>query len=110
MATYKRKQGDSLWINIECSDISAIDSTWTNWTGVWNISSTIGGAPTLSGTLSRSTTPGTFYLRIGPASTSGWTALPVGNHFLTMQIDNTTVDYRHEEQHKLVIQTQGNTP
>ena len=110
MATYKRKQGDSLWINVTCSNTDSIDATWANWSGVWDIASTIGGTPLITGALTRSTSTGTFYLRIGPATTAGWTALATGTYYLTIQIDNTSVDYRHEEQHKLIVQTQGYTP
>ena len=107
---YKRKQGDSLWIDITCDNVTTIDPTWANWSGSWTIAATVGGDALLSGAIGKSSTTGLFQLRIGPSSTSGWSALPVGNYFLTMQIDNTTADYRHEEQVKLVIQTQGKTP
>jgi hypothetical protein len=100
---FTRKQGDSLWIDITCDSADSIDSVWAHWTGVWSIAGTI-----LTGSLIRSNTPGVFQLRIGPATVSGWKELPVGTYQITVQIDNSSVDYRHEESHKLIIQEQGN--
>lgn len=105
--TYKVYQNDSLRINIPHDTAIAIDPTWTNWSGLWNISETIGSTSLLSGTISRSTTEGTFELRIGPATTAGWSALPVGTYWITIEINNTSVDYKKEIQGKLIISTQG---
>ena len=110
MATYKRKQGDSLWMTGICKQIESIDPVWGNWSGTWNVTAVAGGAVLVSGVLTKHATEKIFYFRSGPANTIGWSALPAGTYLLTIQIDNTTVDYRHEEQAKLVIQAQGLTP
>lgn len=107
MALYKKYQGDSLWIDITHDDASTIDPVWTNWTGKWDIAATAGGAVLLSGTIARSATTGLFNLRIGPVTVAGWSTLPVGNYVLTLEINNTTVDYKQEQQHTLIINTQG---
>lgn len=107
MATYKVKQADSLWIDIPHETAIVIDPVWANWSGKWDIDATLGGTPLLSGNLALSDTPGTFLLRIGPASTAGWSTLPVGTYWLTVEINNVSADYKKEVQVKLVIQTQG---
>lgn len=107
MATYKSKQGDSLWIDITHETAIAIDSTWANWSGKWVISATVGSTALLSGTISRSATEGKFLLRIGPASTAGWNSLPAGTYALTIEINNTSADYKHEDQHILKVSAQG---
>jgi len=105
--TYKRKQADSLFIDIPFKAWKTIDPTWTNWTGIWTVSATAGSTVLLSGTIARSATAGTFNLRIGPVTTSGWSTLPVGNYVLSIEINNDSADYRYEEQSKLTIATQG---
>ncbi|CAB4173675.1 hypothetical protein UFOVP1138_27 [uncultured Caudovirales phage] len=107
MATYKAYQADSLRIDITHDTAISIDPTWANWSGKWGISATIGGTVLLDGDLSLSTTPGTFNLRIGPATTAGWSTLPTGSYWLTIELNNTTADYRKEIQSKLVISAQG---
>jgi hypothetical protein len=104
---YKSKQADSFWIDITHETATTIDSVWPNWSGKWVISATVGSTPLLSGTIGQSSTPSLFKFRIGPASTSGWAVLPVGTYALTIEINNVTADYKHEEQHTLIIQTQG---
>ena len=81
MAIYKKAQASSLWIDITCQNLAQIDTSvnaWTtNWTGLWNLADST-GAVVLTGTLSKSTTVGTFQLRIGPATVSGWSTLQIG--------------------------------
>jgi hypothetical protein len=129
VATYKRIIGDSLWIDIQCDSITTIDpttNTWpANWKGYWKISSTIGGTALCEGnttdlkSITKSTTSGLFQLRLGPLTTgvTAWKDLTAGTYFLTIQIDNSqtadfvaNVNYRHEEQHKVVLSAQGITP
>lgn len=117
MANYKRIQGDSLWIDIQCDDVNTIDPSigaWpTNWSGKWEIDT----SPALTGIITgntddnatmfkSATTPGLFQLRIGP-SKAGWNALPVGTYILTIEIRNQIVDYCKEQQCKLTISAQG---
>lgn len=107
MASYKRKQADSLFIDIPFKAWKTIDDTWVNWTGLWTIRASLDTAVILSGTLSRSDTAGTFNLRIGPVTTSGWATLPVGQYVLTIEINNATADFRIEDQPKLTVTAQG---
>jgi hypothetical protein len=102
MATFKRYQGDSLWMDIDCAVWQDIDPVWPDWSGVWVIDQT-----GLSGDLSRSLIEGTFLLRIGPATVPGWNELPAGTHIITIQIEAPAVDYRYEETHKLMIKAQN---
>ena len=110
MLTYKRNQGDSLWMTGTCQQVDGIDPLWNNWSGAWNVTAVDGGPVLVSGNLLKHATEKIFYVRSGPVTTPGWAALPVGTYLLTMQIDNSVVDYRHEEQVKLVIRAQGLTP
>jgi hypothetical protein len=136
MSTYKRKQGDSLWIDIQCDSVATIDvalNSWpANWDFSWDIKATAASATVLlsgktSGTQPATPscykvteTPGLFQLRIGPVSgaiagtptlgTTPWASLPEGSYVLTTQYENSNVDYRHEEQDKIVISTQGIAP
>ena len=107
IASYKRKQGDSLWIDVTCSSINDIDPVWDNWTGIWGITAAGSTTVVLQGSMIRHTTVGLFCLRIGPLLTDGWATLPDGAYSLVIQIDNIVVDYRHEETSKLLIQSQG---
>lgn len=105
----KKKQGDSIWVDVTGDALNTVDSVWANWTGSWAIVSTIGGTPLLSGAMTKdATTIGKFYIRIG---TTAAATLTVGNYFLVVQVDNTTVDYRQEIVHeKITITAQGITP
>lgn len=105
--THKRKQADSLFIDYPFPAWKKIDSVWANWSGLWTISVAAGDDILLSGTLSLSATPGIFNLRIGPATIAGWAVLPVGSYTLTAEFNNTSVDYRYEEQDRLIIVPQG---
>jgi hypothetical protein len=105
MATFTRKQANSLWVAITFSNPADIDAIWTNFTGVYEVFLEEGLTATTipSGTLIRSTTVGLFFLKLGPLNTPGWETLPVGVHKIVFQIDNTVQDYRHEESHTLKI-------
>ena len=107
MQTFKKVQGNSLWVDIACDSVAIIDPVWANWSGTWSIVSTLGGPVILSGTLIRGAT-GVFLLRIGP-STGGvvWATLPAGTYFLLTEIINESVDYLFEDQDKLIIAVQG---
>ena len=109
MATYKRIQGNSLWLDITAdANLVLIDPVWDNWTGVWNIVKKVGGVVLASGLLTRSTTTGIFNLRIGPlAAGVTWTALAPGQYVLEIEINNVSVDYRDEKHHTLIITAQG---
>jgi len=107
MASYKRKQADSLFIDIPFKAWKTIDTTWANWSGLWTIRASLDTAVLLSGTLVRPDTEGTFNLRLGPVTTSGWSTLAVGQYVLTIEINNATADYRTEDQSKLTITAQG---
>lgn len=103
MATYTRKQGDSLWLDI-AGNISLIDSDWNNWSGKWAILDVIGEAPLIEGDLLKISS-GVF--RFKPTLLE-MSSIAVGAHILIMQIENTTADYREEiSQDKLVIIPQG---
>lgn len=112
MATYKRKQADSLWVDLTASavaetTIDTIDSIWDNWSGVFTVAKKVGGTPLVTGNLLRSATKGIFRLRIGKTTGVSWTALPPGTYALTCEIQNITVDYSQELQDTLIISAQG---
>jgi len=102
----KKKQGDSLWVDVTGSAMTTVDATWANWTGTWAIVPAIGGTPELSGTMTKDATEiGKFYVRIGASQMA---ILAVGTHYLVCQVTNSTVDYVQEVvQEKLTIITQG---
>jgi len=101
----KKKQGDSLWVDVSGDAMDTVDSVWANWTGSYAIASTVGGTPLLSGSMTKGTDIGTFYVRIGSTAMG---TLAVGNYFLICEVENTTVDYVQEVvQEKLTISTQG---
>lgn len=102
----KKKQGDSIWLDITAEAADLIDDVWANWTGSWAVAPTIGATPIISGSLTKdATTLGKFYLRITTAQAA---LLSVGTYYLTIQVDNATVDYRQEiVQEKITITTQG---
>jgi hypothetical protein len=117
---YTRKQGNSLWIDVSCGDVSTLDPSalaWpTNWVGKWDLEPTLTTATTdplrLSGdtgsgnSFYKSATAGLFLLRIG-SNVVGWDSLPVGVYCLTIQVENATVAYRYEEQCLVKIEAQG---
>lgn len=104
----KKKHGDSIWLDITAKSANLIDSVWANWVGSWAISPAIGDTPVISGTLAKDPDVlGKFYLRIGKAQAA---LLSVGTYFLTIQVDNATVDYCQEiAQEKVTIAEQGIT-
>lgn len=104
MATVK--QGDSLWIDYEVPNFKAIDSTWANWTGLYEISVTESSTVLLSGSLTRSSTEGIFQLRLN-TSNATWVALSAGTYKLMIEISNSSQGYREEKHEKLVVKTQG---
>jgi hypothetical protein len=107
MATYKRKQADSLFIDLPFPAWSEIDNVWSNWSGLWSIRATLDDPVLLAGMLIRSETEGLFQLRIGPAGVVGWASLPVGQYILTTEVNNASADFRSEEQSKVIIEKQG---
>jgi hypothetical protein len=112
MAKYEVIQGNSLWLDVEgdTAIILAADPVWENYTGVWDISASITGVAILSGTLTRSATPGIFRMTIGPVSGGvPWTTLTVGNYFIRYQIVNAGIDYLEELRDNLKIIAQGIT-
>lgn len=100
------KQGDSLWIDYDLSNYKVIDSTWANWSGTYEISTTETSTPALTGTLVRSNTEGTFNLRLNTTN-STWNAIGVGTYKLMVQFYNSTAEYREERHDVLTVRTQG---
>lgn len=104
----KKKQGDSIWIDVTGDTLSTVDEVWNNWTGSWAIAATIGGVPVASGNMTKGTTIGAFQIRIGASVMKD---VAVGKYYLIVQVENTTVDYRQEiAQEKLEIVAQGIVP
>lgn len=108
-----KKQGDSLWVDYLIENWADFFATWdATWEGTFEISATATSTPIYTGTLTRSTTPGLFTLRLGydAASTAPvltWAAMPVGAYTLMAQLRNTTAKCQKEFHDKLVIQAQG---
>jgi len=102
----KKKQSDSLWLDITGESMGVVDSVWANWVGTWAIVTALGEVPVLSGTLTKDADAiGKFYLRIGSTDMG---TLTVGNYIIVCQVENATVDYVQEiVQEKLTISTQG---
>lgn len=109
MATHKVKQGDSLWIDYECTDLLAIDPVWANWTGKWSITKSLGSTILLSGTLTRTATESVFALRIGPSNDPTWKDLAAGDYLLNTQFDSSIADFRFEDTDRVRISTQAIT-
>lgn len=108
MAEWTRKQGNSLFVNIQVPNIADIDPTWENWSGTFSIVASLGSPSLVSGTLTRSATTGWFYLRLGPVSGGdAWKTLPVGKYKLLTEIVCPNVDFLHEDEDKLIITAQG---
>lgn len=104
----KKKQGDSLWVDVTGQAIETVDSTWANWEGSWAIAPTIGATPVLTGTMTKGADIGVFWVRVGSTAMS---TLQVGTYYLICQVKNTTVDYVQEVvQEKLTITAQGINP
>ena len=108
MAEYTKKQGNSLFVNIQIPNFADIDPDWANWSGTFAVVSTLGAAPLLTGALTKSATAGTFYLRIGPVSGGdAWKYLPVAKYKLLTEIICPSVDFLLEDEDKLIITAQG---
>jgi hypothetical protein len=99
-------QGDSLWLDYELSNFRQIDSTWGNWEGTFEISTTESATPSVTGNLVPSANGGVFYLRLG-TDNSSWNALAAGTYKLFAQFVNTTAKYREEKHDVLTVKTQG---
>lgn len=111
----KVKQADSLWIDYTLENWAQIHATWdTTWTATFEISVSEDSTALYTGSLTRSTTPGLFQLRLNTdsASTSPvqtWAALATGTYKLMTQFSNSTAKYREERHEELVIKKQGLT-
>lgn len=104
MSTFKRVQGNSLWLDVTCELMDSIDSVWANWAGSYTVSKTPGSTVLVTGVMTRSLTPGLFNVRLGPVSGGApWDDLPLGMYTLTTKVVNTTVDYEQEEHDKLNV-------
>ena len=105
---FTRKQSDSLWVDVTCEGITLLDPVWDNWTGSWCVSEEVGTEALLTGALVRTATVGVFTLQIGPVSGGvTWQTLPAGRYVLTVEVNNTAIDYRQEEQDILIVADQG---
>ena len=102
------KQADSLFIDYEVPLYGAIDSTWGNWGGTYEISVSDTSIPIISGSLTRSAREGIFELRL-KSDNATWTAISAGTYKLITQFSNSTVGYREERTDKLIVKTQGLT-
>jgi len=103
----KKKQGDSLWVDVTGDAMDTVDSVWANWTGSYAIVAAVGVTPLIEGSMTKGVAIGVFYVRIGSTAMA---ALTPGNYYLICQVENTTVDYVQEiVQEKLIISTQGIT-
>lgn len=101
------KQADSLWIDYDLCNYKAIDSTWSNWAGTYEISTTESATPSVTGNLTKATgQDGIMQLRLSTDNTT-WNALAVGTYKLMVQFTNSTYKYREERHDKLIIKTQG---
>lgn len=108
MAEYTRKQGNSLFLNIQIPDFANIDPVWDNWSGAFSIVAALGSPSLVSGTITKSATEGYFYFRLGPLSGGvPWTTLPVGKYKLLTEIVCPNVDFLLEDEDKLIITAQG---
>ena len=101
----KKKAGDSIWIDVTGEALTTVDETWANWEGSWAIVTALGAVPTLSGTMTKGATIGSFQIRIGATTMA---AVDAGSYILVVQVENSTVDYVQEiAQEKLTITAQG---
>lgn len=103
MATVR--QADSLFIDYEIPLYAAIDPTWANWAGTYEVSATETSTPILTGTLDKTVT-GLMRLRL-LSTNATWTAIAVGEYKLMVEFNNATAGYREEKQERLRIKSQG---
>ena len=100
------RNGDAFWVDYSLPNFKAIDSTWANWSGTYEISLTETSTPILTGNLTPSTTEGIMQLRLS-TDNSSWTGITVGTYKLMTTFTNATAFYREERHDKLVVKTQG---
>jgi len=105
MATYKRRQSESLWVDIECTRTTEIHDTWFDWVGAWKLLDSA-GVVVMSEELVRADTVGVFQLRLGPTRYPDFAALPEGRYALVYQFRCDAVDYDQEAEDLLVISAQ----
>ncbi len=105
----KRKQGDSIWIDVAGEGLAEVDAAWDNWTGEWAIIRSLDDrTPIVSGAMAKGATIGDFRMRAGATAMA---AVDPGDYLLVLQISNAAADYRQEIAHeKLLISMQGVTP
>jgi len=104
MATIRRKQGNSLWLDIPGKSFNLVDSVWANWLGTYEVISDT-GVTVLSGNLTKDATIlGKFSLHLGATVMN---TLTPGEYDLVFQFANTTVDYVQElNPQRLIISEQ----
>jgi hypothetical protein len=98
-------QANSLFIDFELPNFAAGDPAWANWTGTYEVSSTLVSTPILTGSLDK-TVEGIMRLRL-LSSNALWTAIAVGNYKLMVEFNNTSIGYREERQDRLIVKAQG---
>lgn len=103
-----RKQGDSIWIDIEGINLDQVDPVWDNWSGSWAIIPSLEDpTPLAQGALGKKASLGLFTVRIGKSVMNN---LAKGTYALVVQVDNVNLDYQQEiAQEKLVVKPQGIT-
>jgi len=95
-------QGSSYWQDFILENYADFNSTWdAAWTGTYKLG-------TISGSLTRSTTPGIFNLRLNYTN-SPWAALTPATYSLYAEFTNTGSGYREEYHGSIKIKTQGIT-
>jgi hypothetical protein len=95
-------QGDTIERDVSSTTIT----NFTGWTGKWAISTTIGGVSIKSGALTMSADKKKLQCRVPPYDLAD--ALPIGNVFLEIQIDNASLPFRRtfpQERIEIIAQT-----
>lgn len=104
MAQHTVIQGDSYFLDFKTASYPTFD---VNWTGSWSIVDALGsaGSSVASGSLAISSDSKFLEMRIAPADTE---AIPPGDYYLVVQVENTTLSFRREiVQETLEITDQG---
>lgn len=85
-------QGDSYFLDFKTASYPTLD---VDWTGSWAIVDALGstGNTVASGALAISSDSKWFEMRIAGTDTE---AIPPGDYFLVVQVENTTISYRNE--------------
>ena len=98
--TYKYKQGNSIWLQLD-AEIDTIDDTWANWSGSYAVVDA-NGAIKLAGAMEKDTTiAGRFFTRINGLES---VTLDPADYTLTTEIENVAIGYTQENaDDKLVI-------